>query len=276
MWPAQLFLGLEKRSLGKGPLGLPPQAGPDPRRLADGRAFDLEPRAPPGPLGSCCPWFQGIPLCPWGQLGLHQMTTQKAVTPDTGGWAHREARTKPKAKTGPSRLEAAEAPSGHLFRPPPRSGGLGTLGGRGQFTQVSALWTWSLGGRRKTNDATPTAPSPWGPGARSPSPWFLCRLCSQGWLGLYTEAALGIPAMDPRQGCHELGRNGGGGTRMCETCTFSKEDEEGRLGSGLALEGRADTHLLDLGYGSLLPTRKAGNLGKEGGSCWVPTKAREA
>lgn len=69
---------------------------------------------------------------------------------------------------------------------------------------------------------------------------------------------------------------GMGGTRMCETCTFSKEEEEGRLGSGLALEGRADTHLLDLGYRSLLPTRKAGNLGKEGGSCWVPTKAREA
>lgn len=181
MWPAQLFLGLEKRSLGKGPLDLPPQAGPDPWRLWQTDVHLTLSHVPAlTPSGVAVPGSRGSQCVHGDSWACTRRQPQEAVIPGTGGWAHREARTKPKAKTGPSRSEAAEAPSGLLFRPPPRSGGLRTLGGIGQFTQVSALWTWSLGGRRKTNDATATAPSPWGPGARSPSPWFLCRPCSQG------------------------------------------------------------------------------------------------
>lgn len=141
---------------------------------------------------------------------------------------------------------------GLRFWPPPRSGGLGTLGEGGQLTRVSALWTWSLGGWRKPNDATPTASSSWGrgPGGQESFPQVSLQplLLGLAWSlhrGSSWDSSSGSTAGVPRAGEEH-------GTQICETCTFSKEDEEGHLGSGLALEGGADTHLLGLDYRGLL------------------------
>lgn len=212
-----------------------------------------------------------------GTAGLAPDGNPRKLLPQalgTGAKGRRES--SPKPKQGPPAQKQRKPRGGLLFRPPPRSGGLGTLGERGQLTQVSALWTLSSGERRKPNDATPTAPSRWGPGTRNPPPWFLCRPCYQGWLGLCTGQLLGFQQWTHSRGATSWGRTGVGGTQICETCTFSKEEEEAPLGLGLAWEGRADTRLLDLGSRSLLPAGKAGDLGEEGGRCWVPTKAREA
>lgn len=69
---------------------------------------------------------------------------------------------------------------------------------------------------------------------------------------------------------------------MCEMCTFSKEETGGRWGLGLAWEGKSGTTSLQTTSASrtwfirsLFPITEAGHLEREGGSCWIPLKARE-
>ncbi|KAF6081944.1 hypothetical protein HJG60_008920 [Phyllostomus discolor] len=98
----------------------------------------------------------------------------------------------PKSKRGTPICKQQRLRGGLPLSPhPPRSGGLGTLGERKQLTQVSALWILSLGGwlnrQTKQKDAVPTA------------------LASQGWPGLYTEAAPGVPVTEPTAGMPQGG-----------------------------------------------------------------------
>lgn len=235
MWLEQLFPGSERCSLRRGSsVCLPMACLVD--TLADGRAFELEPRVPSWPLWGCSGHMTK------GTAGLNPDDTPRKLSssPAPRNWGLRpeEVRIKPKAKAGASPSEATKAMLGASFLTPSSIRLVGdswrkktvNSGFRTLELEGGYMAKWAENEGMLHHPLTPI-------GIREPGilpPWFL-PFRSQGlaW-SLHTGSSWGpSPSSLP-----PVGRNGRAQT--CDMCTFSKEEKSTRLGLGLASGGRAD------------------------------------